>query len=83
MRGKEKYKNAEYDVCTVECLIKYLELQNYDQLEVFLQLSVNQSPLANIYNLQQLRSTVWTREAVKIKRYFTKNYIIIKYNKLQ
>jgi hypothetical protein len=22
MRGKEKYKNAEYDDCTVECLIK-------------------------------------------------------------
>jgi hypothetical protein len=51
MRGKEKYKNAEYDDSTVECLIKYLELENYDQLEDFLQLSVNQSPLANIYNL--------------------------------
>jgi hypothetical protein len=35
--GKEKYKNSEYDDNTVECLIKYLELENYDQLEDFLQ----------------------------------------------
>ncbi|MFZ0553943.1 MAG: hypothetical protein WBL67_01020 [Nitrososphaeraceae archaeon] len=35
--GKEKYKNAEYDDNTVECLIKYLELENYEQLEDFLQ----------------------------------------------
>jgi hypothetical protein len=35
--GKEKYKNAEYDDNTVECLIKYLELENYEQLEEFLQ----------------------------------------------
>jgi hypothetical protein len=35
--GKEKYKNAEYDDNTVECLMKYLELENYEQLEDFLQ----------------------------------------------
>jgi hypothetical protein len=35
--GKEKNKNAEYDDNTVECLIKYLELENYEQLEEFLQ----------------------------------------------
>ena len=35
--SKEKYKNAEYDDNTVECLIKYLELENYEQLEDFLQ----------------------------------------------
>ena len=37
MCGNEKYKNAEYDDITVECLIKYLELENYEQLEDFLQ----------------------------------------------
>jgi hypothetical protein len=36
-RGNEKYKNAEYDDSTVESLIKYLELENYEQLEDFLQ----------------------------------------------
>lgn len=35
--GKEKYKNAEYDDNTVECLMKYLELESYEQLEDFLQ----------------------------------------------
>jgi hypothetical protein len=35
--GKEKYKNAEYDDNTVECLMKYLELDSYDQLEDFLE----------------------------------------------
>ena len=34
--NKKKYKNSEYDDNTVECLIKYLELENYDQLEDFL-----------------------------------------------
>jgi hypothetical protein len=33
---KEKYKNAEYDDNTVECLMKYLELDSYEQLEDFL-----------------------------------------------
>jgi hypothetical protein len=35
--GKEKYKNAEYDDNTVECLMKYLELESYEQLEDFLE----------------------------------------------
>ncbi len=35
--NRRKYKNAEYDDSTVECLIKYLELENYQQLEDFLQ----------------------------------------------
>jgi predicted GTPase len=39
MSGKEKYKNAEYDDNTVECLMKYLELDSYDQLEDFLEQS--------------------------------------------
>ena len=34
---KEKYKNAEYDDNTVECLMKYLELESYEKLEDFLQ----------------------------------------------
>jgi hypothetical protein len=34
--GKKKYKNAEYDDNTVECLMKYLELESYEQLEDFL-----------------------------------------------
>ena len=37
VHSKEKYKNAEYDDSTVECLIKYLELENYQQQEDFLQ----------------------------------------------
>ncbi|MGH9911774.1 MAG: hypothetical protein ACRD4W_04970 [Nitrososphaeraceae archaeon] len=35
--SKEKYKNAEYDDNTVECLMKYLELESYEQLEEFLE----------------------------------------------
>jgi hypothetical protein len=34
--GKDKYKNAEYDDNTVECLMKYLELDSYELLEDFL-----------------------------------------------
>jgi hypothetical protein len=35
--SKEKYKNSEYDDNTVECLMKYLELENYEQLREFLE----------------------------------------------
>jgi hypothetical protein len=35
--NKEKYKNPEYDDNTVECLMKYLELESYEQLEEFLE----------------------------------------------
>jgi hypothetical protein len=35
--SKEKYKNSEYDDNTVECLMKYLELENYEQLKEFLE----------------------------------------------
>jgi hypothetical protein len=35
--SKEKYKNSEYDDNTVECLMKYLELESYEQLEEFLE----------------------------------------------
>jgi hypothetical protein len=35
--GKEKYKNAEYDDNTVEWLMKYLEVESYEQLENFLE----------------------------------------------
>jgi hypothetical protein len=35
-RGKEKYKNAEYDDNTVEYLMKYLGLESYEQLQNFL-----------------------------------------------
>jgi hypothetical protein len=34
--SKKKYKNSEYDDITVECLMKYLELESYEQLEDFL-----------------------------------------------
>jgi hypothetical protein len=34
---KRKYKNSEYDDNTVECLMKYLELESYKQLEEFLE----------------------------------------------
>jgi hypothetical protein len=34
--GKEKYKNAEYDDNMIEYLTKYLELENYEQLQDFL-----------------------------------------------
>jgi len=33
----KKYKNDEYDDNTVECLMKYLELESYEQLEDFLE----------------------------------------------
>jgi hypothetical protein len=29
--NKRKYKNSEYEDVTVECLMKYLELENYEQ----------------------------------------------------
>jgi hypothetical protein len=35
--GKKKYKNAEYDDNTVEWLMKYLEVESYEQLENFLE----------------------------------------------
>jgi hypothetical protein len=35
-RGKEKYKNAEYDDNIIEYLIGYLGLDNYEQLQDFL-----------------------------------------------
>ena len=35
--SKQKYKNSEYDDNTVECLMKYLELESYEQLEEFLE----------------------------------------------
>jgi hypothetical protein len=34
--SRKKYNNSEYDDNTVECLMKYLELESYDQLEDFL-----------------------------------------------
>ena len=34
--SKQKYNNSEYDDNTIECLIKYLELESYEQLEDFL-----------------------------------------------
>jgi hypothetical protein len=33
---RKKYNNSEYDDNTVECLMKYLELDSYEQLEDFL-----------------------------------------------
>jgi hypothetical protein len=35
-RGKEKYKNAEYDDDIIEYLMKYLGLESYEQLRDFL-----------------------------------------------
>jgi hypothetical protein len=35
--SKQKYQNSEYDDNTVECLMKYLELESYEQLEEFLE----------------------------------------------
>jgi hypothetical protein len=35
--NKEKYKNSEYDDNTIECLMKYLELESYEQLVDFLE----------------------------------------------
>jgi hypothetical protein len=34
--NKRKYKNAEYDDNIIEYLMKYLELENYEQLQDFL-----------------------------------------------
>lgn len=34
--SKQKYNNSEYDDNTIECLMKYLELESYEQLEDFL-----------------------------------------------
>ena len=34
--NKRKYKNSKYDDITVECLMKYLELENYEQFQDFL-----------------------------------------------
>ena len=34
--NKRKYKNAEYDDNIIEYLLKYLELENYEQLQDFL-----------------------------------------------
>lgn len=34
---KKKYNNPEYDDNTVECLMKYLELESYEQFEDFLE----------------------------------------------
>jgi hypothetical protein len=34
--NKEKYKNSEYDDNTVKGLMKYLELESYEQLVDFL-----------------------------------------------
>ena len=36
-RDKEKYKNAEYDDNIIEYLMKYLELESYEQLEEILE----------------------------------------------
>jgi hypothetical protein len=36
MLNKQKYKNSEYDDNTIECLMKYLELESYEQLQDFL-----------------------------------------------
>jgi hypothetical protein len=36
LQGKEKYKNAEYDDNIIEYLMKYLELESYEQLQDFL-----------------------------------------------
>jgi hypothetical protein len=35
--NKKKYHNPEYDDDTVECLMKYLELDSYEQLEAYLE----------------------------------------------
>jgi len=35
-RGKEKYKNDEYDDNMIEYLMKYLGLESYEQLQDFL-----------------------------------------------
>ena len=35
--SKKKYKNSEYDDNTVECLMKYLEIESYAQLEDYLE----------------------------------------------
>ncbi|MGB7884327.1 MAG: hypothetical protein WBL44_16495 [Nitrososphaeraceae archaeon] len=35
--SKEKYKNSQYDDNTVECLMKYLELESYERLVDFLE----------------------------------------------
>ena len=35
--SKEKYKNSQYDDNTVECLMKYLELESDEQLVDFLE----------------------------------------------
>ncbi len=35
-RGKEKYKNAEYDDNIIEYLMKYLGLESYEKLRDFL-----------------------------------------------
>jgi hypothetical protein len=35
--SKKKYKNSEYDDNTVECLMKYLELETYEQFEDYLE----------------------------------------------
>ncbi|MGB7634076.1 MAG: hypothetical protein WBL68_10150 [Nitrososphaeraceae archaeon] len=37
IRGKEKYKNTEYDDNIIEYLMKYLGLENYEQLQDFLE----------------------------------------------
>ncbi len=37
--NKRKYKNAEYDDNIIEYLMKYLELESYEQLENFLKYS--------------------------------------------
>ena len=34
--GKEKYNNPEYDDNIIEYLMKYLELESYEQLQDFL-----------------------------------------------
>ena len=34
--SKQKYKDSEYDDNTVECLMEYLELESYEQLQDFL-----------------------------------------------
>jgi hypothetical protein len=35
--NKKKYKNSEYDDNTVEWLMKYLEVESYEQLKNFLE----------------------------------------------
>jgi hypothetical protein len=40
--GKEKYKNAEYDDNIIEYLMKYLELESYEQ-PVCMQLALKHS----------------------------------------